>query len=106
MRLWCEGTFEASHCLPDEVGGVKRVHGHSYWMRAYVRTFPGREYPLPELQRKLQDVIALLDHQFLNDIIPVPTMECIAEYAAKVIGNAERVDVWRDSLRCGATWTR
>ena len=37
IELWQEFTIEASHNLPQPIG-MPVVHGHSYWIRVYIKT--------------------------------------------------------------------
>lgn len=106
IELYAEATFEASHTLPDSVGGIDRVHGHSYWLRVYVESRRGNEMPMPALQQQVRFAAASLDHRHLNDVLAGPTMEAIAEYVGGRIPNATRVSVWRESIGCGVEWKR
>lgn len=104
IELWAEATFEASHTLSWTIGGVEKMHGHSYWFRVYVISSPTKIWPLPELQAKVRRVAQSLDHQHLNDLMREPTMESIAEHIHYQIPEATRIQVWRESVGCGVEW--
>src|SRR6266849_3490794 len=71
--------FEAAHQLPGHAGKCARLHGHSYRLevslRGPLKRAPGESddgmvMDLQDLSALLrQEVLARLDHQFLNDIL-------------------------------------
>ena len=38
MLLYAETTIEVSHRVLSPVAEREQIHGHSYWIRVYVRT--------------------------------------------------------------------
>lgn len=73
--LHSEYAFEAAHKLPDHPGKCSQLHGHRWNV-----TF---EIAVAELDRngmvidfhELKQLVAELDHTYLNDIIETPTAE-------------------------------
>lgn len=105
LELWTTVTVECSHAMPVHLG-VSAVHGHSYWLQFFVASSPTDPTPLPKLQAEAQRFAAWFDHGHLNDCIPVPTMEAMAEYIADRWRGPllTRIIVRRDSLGCGVEW--
>lgn len=78
-----EFSFSAAHKLPDEpdYGNCARLHGHNYKLfvevegelsaRGWVMNFQDLKVIVNSF------VIDLLDHEYLNKLIPVPTAENI-----------------------------
>lgn len=79
-------TFEAAHRLPNVPPTHKcyRLHGHSFSAEIFVSGDPGAEFgwvmDYAEIAEIAAPVIALLDHNYLNDIegLDNPTSEHIA----------------------------
>ena len=88
FNVWKEFRFDAAHQLDAGPGGdprYRRLHGHSYQVEVWVRgprTQYGWVVDMGDLERRLADVHAQLDHRFLNEIeeLGPPTMENIAAY--------------------------
>lgn len=83
--------FEAAHHLPWHEGKCHRLHGHSYKLEVTitgdvyqdVAGFPlsGMIADFADISRIVKsNIIELLDHHDLNDIIENPTAERIAEW--------------------------
>lgn len=104
MELWTTFTIECSHTLEEPIG-YPVMHGHSYWIRVYFDSSAIKPLPLPEIDKACQLVKGQLDHKHLNDFMPSPTMESIAEF---VFQNIElrpvRIDVERKSIGAGITF--
>jgi 6-pyruvoyltetrahydropterin/6-carboxytetrahydropterin synthase len=80
MLVTKEFTFDSAHNLPNYHGKCERLHGHTYRLQVTI------EAPIePESGMALdfailgdvveREVIAPLDHQYLNEIIPVSSAE-------------------------------
>lgn len=74
--------FEASHFLPLHDKACKFLHGHSYKLEITVRRRIDKETGMVIDYSKLKDivdrnVINVLDHSYLNELIPVSTTENI-----------------------------
>lgn len=79
--------FDASHHLPAYKGKCEQLHGHTYRLDVVVEgdiKKDGMVLDFCELERIVEEkVIATLDHQDLNNILPNPTAENIAEWIWK-----------------------
>jgi 6-pyruvoyltetrahydropterin/6-carboxytetrahydropterin synthase len=83
-----EQTFSAGHALRDYKGKCENVHGHNFKVQVTIegerldRT--GMLVDFIDVKDKMREVIARLDHQFLNEVPPFdvknPSAENIAEY--------------------------
>lgn len=106
-------TFEAAHCLDANLLGAGhkccRPHGHSYRIRIYCssETLNTRGFVIDyaEISAAVDPVIAKLDHQFLNDILPFhTTAENIAEWMfatlRPILASITRVDVFETAKTC------
>jgi len=88
MEIWKELTFDAAHLLPNLPDGHKcrRLHGHSYRVRVYVRGNPdpklGWVVDFADIKQAAAPIIAQLDHYYLNDIegLENPTSEAVAKW--------------------------
>jgi len=80
-------TFSSGHALRGYKGKCENVHGHNYRVQIKL-TGPqldniGLLVDFTELKRVLRGIIAVLDHQFLNDLEPFKTVNPSAENLAK-----------------------
>lgn len=111
-------SFEAAHQLNPELLGAThkccRPHGHSYKVRVYCsakqRDARGFVIDYAEISAAVKPLIARLDHQNLNDVLPFhTTAENIAEWLFNnLIGPLPlltRVDVFETRKTC-CTYTR
>ncbi|MGC9373211.1 MAG: 6-carboxytetrahydropterin synthase QueD [Thermovirgaceae bacterium] len=82
MQLYKEFTFDAAHKLEEYHGKCEALHGHTYRLRITLDGTPGAEgmvmdfLELKDLVEK--NILARLDHAYLNDVISQPTAERIA----------------------------
>jgi 6-pyruvoyltetrahydropterin/6-carboxytetrahydropterin synthase len=83
-----EQTFAAGHALRNYKGSCENVHGHNFRVRV---TLEGQKLDdtgllvdFLDVKRSMGEIIARLDHVFLNEIPPFdvrnPSAENIAEY--------------------------
>ena len=87
-RLSKEFHFEAAHTLPHAPAGHKcgRVHGHSFRVvisiEGEVDPALGWVYEHGEISRAMAPLVALLDHQYLNEVegLENPTLENLAAW--------------------------
>ena len=81
MYLKTEYTFDAAHNLVAYHGKCERLHGHTYRMAVTLQGEPGPEGMIMdflEVKKTVRErVLDLLDHSYLNDVIPQPTAENI-----------------------------
>jgi 6-pyruvoyltetrahydropterin/6-carboxytetrahydropterin synthase len=83
-----EQTFAAGHALRNYKGACENVHGHNFKVQVTLQGASldqtGMLVDFLDVKASMQDVIAKLDHRFLNDIAPFdvlnPSAENIAEY--------------------------
>lgn len=112
--------FEAAHRLVGDFGPAQRMHGHTYRVEAVVigrqLQADGTLFNITRLQAALQQVIATLHYQNLDDIPGLnarnTTAEVVADYVAEQIAPALhrlgltqlRVAVW-ESAQAWAAYT-
>ncbi|MEX2261368.1 MAG: 6-carboxytetrahydropterin synthase QueD [Bryobacteraceae bacterium] len=83
-----EETFAAAHNLRDYHGKCENLHGHNYRVLVTVegKTLDGTGLLVDfvELKRAISEVVARLDHRYLNELPPFdvlnPSAENIARY--------------------------
>ncbi|MEN3007650.1 6-carboxytetrahydropterin synthase QueD [Pseudothermotoga sp.] len=79
-----EFTFDAAHRLESYRGKCENLHGHTYRVRVTVFgdvDEEGMVIDFVELKKIVNEkVLSLLDHKYLNQIIPQPTAENIAKW--------------------------
>jgi 6-pyruvoyltetrahydropterin/6-carboxytetrahydropterin synthase len=83
-----EQTFAAGHALRNYKGACENVHGHNFKVRVTLEgqrlDDTGLLVDFLDVKKNMSDIIARLDHQFLNEIAPFdvknPSAENIAEY--------------------------
>ena len=95
--------FAAAHKLPHHEGKCQNVHGHTYLLEITVGkrlkdlllenadfknwSSKGMVMDFSVLKKIVNEVIDLLDHKYLNDIIPNPTVELLILHIRGLIGN-------------------
>jgi len=121
MRIFIEDSFDSAHFLPNVAPTHKcrRMHGHTYRVRiemtAPMDKHMGWLVDYSVVRAFWQMIHRRLDHQTLNEVMPNPTCECIAEYIAVELqglldrlGPMPKVTVARIELReterCGVVW--
>ena len=85
MQIRKHFRFEAAHVLPFHPGKCARMHGHSYRLEVAIRGPIQSEGPARGMiedfdtikQIVRREVVDVLDHQTLNDLIENPTAEHI-----------------------------
>jgi 6-pyruvoyltetrahydropterin/6-carboxytetrahydropterin synthase len=85
VRVVREFRFEAAHQLPDHPGPCRRLHGHAYRFRvvaeAPVDRRTGLAIDFGDLKAVVTaEVLDLLDHTYLNEVLPIPSAEHIAHW--------------------------
>ena len=106
MKVLKEFEFDAAHYLPSYNGKCEHLHGHTYRLVVMVDGRPDHEGMVLDftlLKKLVQErVLAKLDHQLLNDLLPNPSAEHIAmwvwEQLSAVLATPDRrlceVQVW------------
>jgi 6-pyruvoyltetrahydropterin/6-carboxytetrahydropterin synthase len=83
-----EQTFAAGHALRDYKGKCENVHGHNFRVQVTIEgerlDNTGLLVDFIDVKDKMREVIAKLDHQFLNEVPPFdaknPSAENLAIY--------------------------
>jgi len=79
-----EFTFDAAHNLVEYHGKCEKLHGHTYKLQIMVcgeRDKEGMVIDFIDLKKIVQEeVLSYLDHAYINEIIPQPSAENIAEW--------------------------
>ncbi len=87
FELSVEQSFAAGHALRNYKGKCENVHGHNYKVQLKVMgtelDHAGLLMDFGDMKHILREVIAILDHQFINDIEPFTTVNPSAENMAK-----------------------
>ena len=80
-------TFAAGHALRNYKGKCENVHGHNYRVQITVAgeqlDSTGLLVDFIDLKRLTDEVIAYLDHRFINDLAPFDVLNPSAENLAK-----------------------
>lgn len=89
MKVGKTFSFDAAHQLPNHEGKCRRLHGHTYKLEVEVEGLV--KEPVGEAPRSDEGMVIdfsilkaifkehiepLVDHQFLNETIPVPVTTC------------------------------
>jgi len=84
-----EETFSAGHALRGYQGKCENPHGHNYRVSVKVEGEQldsiGLLFDFVHLKRILRDLIADIDHKFLNDQAPFDAINPSAENIAKFL---------------------
>jgi 6-pyruvoyltetrahydropterin/6-carboxytetrahydropterin synthase len=106
MQIRKHFRFEAAHVLPYHPGKCARLHGHSYRLEVALRGPLQTDGPargmiddFDTIKRIVRtEVIDVLDHQSLNELIANPTAEHIAmwiwERLLPQLPGLDEVTVW------------
>jgi 6-pyruvoyltetrahydropterin/6-carboxytetrahydropterin synthase len=82
MKLGVTMDFSAAHSLPRHPGKCKNLHGHTYKVEIVVEGEKKEDTEcvadFAEVKAQVEEVLDLLDHKHLNEIIDYPTSENIA----------------------------
>lgn len=112
MTVFIEDSFDSAHWLPNvpENHKCRRMHGHTYRIRmefsGSIGVDTGWVLDYETLKKSWNPVKSALDHRTLNDILPNPTCELLAEYIAASMGPMiSRVEL-RETVNCGVVWSR
>ena len=87
-----EYTFDAAHMLEWHSGPCARLHGHTYRLVVVVEgglSADGVVLDFADLDTVVRtEVLEVLDHRYLNEVLENPTAELIAEFAWQALGEA------------------
>lgn len=87
-KLMIETSFASAHQLRGYKGKCENLHGHNWKVQAYVAAKKLNEIDIAidfhDLKKITNEIVAQLDHKFLNDIFPFteknPSSENIARW--------------------------
>ena len=95
ITIWADTTVSAAHTFNGH-----QLHGHTYLVRVHVRPPADAE----ELHQALAETRRGVDHTCLNDVLPEPTMEALAQWFADAMsarfGVAEVVVTRPEGMGC------
>jgi 6-pyruvoyltetrahydropterin/6-carboxytetrahydropterin synthase len=115
FEVCVEDTFAAGHALRGYKGKCENVHGHNYRVQVQVEgpelNAIGLLADFGDVKKLLREVIARLDHQFINDLEPFTVVNPSAENMAKYFYDEIRagldqrvklaqVKVWETDTAC------
>ena len=79
LSLVREFTFDAAHNLKWHKGKCKNVHGHTYKLQVFVKGELNKNGIIIDLKDidniVKKEIIEILDHDYLNNILENPTVE-------------------------------
>lgn len=108
VTVFKEFKFSAAHHLCIEGHPCSTVHGHNYHLTVECTgemDEHGMVIDFHKIKEVVQPLVDQLDHQLLNDIIPVTTSEGICLWFLERIGNQidgiTKIEV-RETDSCGA----
>jgi 6-pyruvoyltetrahydropterin/6-carboxytetrahydropterin synthase len=82
MKLGVTTDFSAAHSLSRHPGKCRNLHGHTYKVDVVVEGDKKEDTEcvadFAEMKAAIEDVIELVDHTYLNEVISYPTSENIA----------------------------
>ncbi len=82
MKVTKQFKFDSAHFVPNYYGKCERTHGHTYKLHVTVEGEVGENGMTIDfvILKKMvtKKVLDKLDHQLLNDIIPIATAENVA----------------------------
>jgi 6-pyruvoyltetrahydropterin/6-carboxytetrahydropterin synthase len=82
MKLGVSTDFSAAHTLPRHPGKCKDLHGHTYKVEIVMEGEKKENIEcvadFSEVKSLVEEVLGLVDHKLLNEIISYPTSENIA----------------------------
>lgn len=110
--VFIEDSFDSAHFLPNvpDDHKCKRMHGHTYRVRMEftgpIGESTGWVLDYDTFKKAWTPVKAAMDHRTLNDILPNPTCELLAQYIASSMGPmVSRIEI-RETVNCGVVWSR
>jgi 6-pyruvoyltetrahydropterin/6-carboxytetrahydropterin synthase len=93
-KLMIETSFASAHQLRGYKGKCENLHGHNWKVQAYVTSEKLNEIDIAidfhDLKKITNEIVAKLDHTFLNDVFPFteknPSSENIARWIFDSLG--------------------
>jgi 6-pyruvoyltetrahydropterin/6-carboxytetrahydropterin synthase len=105
-ELAVEVSFSAAHQLRGYKGKCENMHGHNWKVQVSVIAETLNEIDLAidfhDLKRMAHEVVAPLDHAYLNDIFPFTEKNPSSENIAKWILDSMKKKIVDDNVRVSA----
>lgn len=105
-ELSVEVSFSAAHQLRGYKGKCENMHGHNWKVQVSVMAETLNDIDLAidfhDLKRMAKEVIAPLDHAFLNDIFPFTEKNPSSENMAKWLFDCMRKKITDQNVRVSA----
>ncbi len=106
FELSVEVSFSAAHQLRGYKGKCENMHGHNWKVQVSVMAETLNDIDLAidfhDLRRMANEVIAPLDHAFLNDIFPFTEKNPSSENIAKWIFDSLKKKIADENVRVSA----
>ncbi|MCX5720259.1 MAG: 6-carboxytetrahydropterin synthase QueD [Nitrospirae bacterium] len=106
FELMIETFFSAAHQLRGYKGACEKLHGHNWRVQVHVIAERLNEIDIAidfhELKRLTDEVIAPLDHSFLNEIFPFTEKNPSSENVAKWIYDSLKKRLSNDTINLSA----
>ncbi len=106
FELMIETDFSAAHQIRGYRGECERLHGHNWKVQVHVVAERLNEIDIVidfhELKRLAEEVVAPLDHSFLNDIFPFTEKNPSSENIAKWIYDSLRKKINNGNIHLSA----
>ena len=106
FELMVETHFSSAHRLRGYKGECEKLHGHNYKVQVFVIAERLNEIDIAidfhELKKLAGEVIAPLDHGFLNEIFPFTEKNPSSENIAKWIYDSLRKKLNNDNIHLSA----
>jgi 6-pyruvoyltetrahydropterin/6-carboxytetrahydropterin synthase len=87
FQVSVEDTFSSGHALRGYKGKCENVHGHNYRVQLTIEgpqlDAIGLLVDFTHVKKIMREIMARLDHQFINDLEPFKTVNPSAENMAK-----------------------
>jgi 6-pyruvoyltetrahydropterin/6-carboxytetrahydropterin synthase len=110
FELMIETHFSAAHQLRAYKGRCEKLHGHNWKVQVYVLAERLNEIDIAidfhDMKRMADEVLAPLDHSFLNDIFPFTEKNPSSENIAKWVYDSlkKKLDGDNVSLAAVSVW--
>src|SRR3989304_8933998 len=106
FELMVETHFSSAHQLRGYRGQCERLHGHNWKVQVYVLAERLNEIDIAidfhDLKRITEEVLAPLDHGFLNEIFPFTEKNPSSENIAKWIYDSLKKKIDNENIRVSA----
>jgi 6-pyruvoyltetrahydropterin/6-carboxytetrahydropterin synthase len=105
-ELMIEAHFSSAHQLRGYRGKCENLHGHNWKVQVYVLAEKLNDLDIAidfhEMKRLAEEVLAPLDHGFLNDIFPFTEKNPSSENIAKWIYDSLKKKITDENVQLSA----